>query len=64
MLGTVEPTISLATSFCDALVIGNRQLRDAFSLKYSQEGLLVYCRYSQADGAIAGAVIQKVLLNA
>jgi hypothetical protein len=30
----------------------------------AQEGLLAYYTYSQADGAIAGAVIQKVLLSA
>lgn len=30
----------------------------------AQEGLLAYYRYSEADGAIAGAVIQKVLLGA
>ncbi len=30
----------------------------------AQEGLLAYYRYSEADGAIAGAVIQKVLIGA
>lgn len=30
----------------------------------TQEGVLAYYTYSQADGAIAGAVIQKVLLSA
>lgn len=30
----------------------------------AQESLLAYYTYSQADGAIAGAVIEKVLLSA
>jgi hypothetical protein len=30
----------------------------------AQEGLLAYYSYSQADGAISGAVIQKVLVGA